>query len=96
MGTINEFDGLTSPVDDTQDTDIEMDMNEDELLFDDFEIDEDEAEVAEAESVAGAIPGWRRIEIFRESRMLRSELADFEDYDCLEIGSGRGSTLYAP
>ena len=95
MGTISEFDALSEPVDDTEDTEIEMDMNDDELLFDDYELDE-ELEVEDSKAGEGAIPGWRRIEMFRESRMLRSELADFEDYDSLDSGYGYEPTVYAP
>ncbi len=61
---------------------MEFDM-EDEVLFDDFDEDTDDDEVTDFE-YADDIPTWRLIEMAREDRFLKSELADFDDYDIFD------------
>lgn len=69
----------------TDDPEIEssMEMEEDELEFEAF--DETASDVddkaAKAEAARDLVPLWRLIEMSREDRSLRMELADFEDYD---------------
>ncbi|MDA0993006.1 MAG: hypothetical protein O3A13_05180 [Proteobacteria bacterium] len=66
-----------------QEDPLGFDMDDDELFFDEEEIDEDLIEQAED------IPSWRRIEMAREEQFLKEAMADFEDYD--EFGDlGRG------
>jgi len=67
---------------DDDESEQEFDMNEDEDLdFSDFE-DDDDIEMASADEAArDRTPLWRRIEMSREDRSLKMELADFEDYD---------------
>ena len=67
-----------------------MEMEDDELEFDGFdeaaaEVD-DKAEKADAER--DYVPLWRLIEMSREDRSLRMELADFEDYDDIDRTEG--------
>ena len=69
----------------TEDPEIEssMEMEEDELEFEAF--DETASDVddkaAKAAAARDLVPLWRLIEMSREDRSLRMELADFEDYD---------------
>ena len=71
---------------DDEEMDTDTDMNDmDELEFEAFDDDEDEPdeEVAARRSgkSANEVPVWRLIEITRESRRLKDDLADFEDYE---------------
>ena len=52
--------------------------DDDDLFFEDDEIDENILELSED------IPSWRRIEMAREDRYLKEAMADFEDYDEFE------------
>jgi hypothetical protein len=52
--------------------------DEEELFFDEEEMDEGLLELSED------IPSWRRIEMAREDRFLKEAMADFEDYDEFE------------
>lgn len=57
-----------------------------ELFADeDFDAEEfvDVMEEKQSQRNAGAAGGWRRIEEIRESKRLRQELLDFEDWDDL-------------
>ena len=61
---------------------METAMSDDDFDFDEaLEIDEDEAVLEKEESPGGNVPVWRLIEMSRENRFLREELADFDDYD---------------
>lgn len=57
---------------------MEFDMD-DEMSFEDLEEGPDEPE--HSLDFTGELPTWRRIEMAREDRFLKDELADFEDYD---------------
>jgi hypothetical protein len=65
---------------------------EDEFEIADFSDDEedagDHAGKDEPESAADRVPVWRLIEMSRENRHLKMELADFEDYDDFETAHG--------
>jgi hypothetical protein len=65
---------------------------EDEFEIADFSDDEedagDHAGKDEPESAADRVPVWRLIEMSRENRHLKMELADFEDYDDFETAQG--------
>jgi hypothetical protein len=67
---------------------------EDEFETGDFADDEDAVEAvtpsaaAMAEAAADRVPVWRLIEMSRENRHLKMELADFEDYDDFEAARG--------
>lgn len=58
------------------------DFSDDEVLVD--------AEPEEVAAIAAAdrVPVWRLIEMSRENRHLKEELADFEDYDDFEAAQG--------
>ena len=55
----------------------EDDFELDDVLADDEDLIEDELEPGPG----GNVPVWRLIEMSRENRFLKQELADFEDYD---------------
>jgi hypothetical protein len=80
------FKGLPSP-----EYDLTMDA-EDEFEIADFSDDEevagDDTGAKEAEAAADRVPVWRLIEMSRENRHLKMELADFEDYDDFEKAQG--------
>lgn len=65
---------------------------EDDFEVADFSDDEEstgaEAAAVEARSAADRVPVWRLIEMSRENRHLKMELADFEDYDEFETAQG--------
>ncbi|MDZ7644641.1 MAG: hypothetical protein U5K76_10725 [Woeseiaceae bacterium] len=59
-------------------------MSDDEFEFDDSD-NSSEIKVADDDTASGArtggtIPVWRLIEMSRENRNLKQELADFDDY----------------
>jgi hypothetical protein len=54
----------------------------------DVEIGDDEESEKEAILMADRVPVWRLIEMSRENRHLKMELADFEDYDDFEAAHG--------
>lgn len=57
---------------------LDLDMDDEELFFDDIDVDEEPVEIS------AAIPSWRRIEMAREDRYLKELMADFDDYDKFE------------
>lgn len=67
-----------------------MEMDDEELEFEAF--DETAAEVDDkvekAEAERDYVPLWRLIEMSREDRSLRMELADFEDYEDFDRAEG--------
>lgn len=69
----------------TDDPEIEssMEMEDDELEFEAFDETASDADdkAAKAAAARDLVPLWRLIEMSREDRSLRMELADFEDYD---------------
>ncbi len=68
---------------DDAETELEM-SDEDDFEFDEEAADEEVAADADIElRPAGDsnVPVWRLIEMSREDRFLKRELADFEDYD---------------
>lgn len=60
-----------------------METDDEELEFDTFDDEATNIEVKAQKSGAERdyVPLWRLIEMSREDRSLRMELADFEDYD---------------
>lgn len=61
---------------------LEMQRMDDELVFDDFDTIED---LRDARAIKQTpTPLWRLIEMSNEDRDLRSEMADFADYDEFE------------
>ncbi|MGH8223786.1 MAG: hypothetical protein ACREQZ_12515 [Woeseiaceae bacterium] len=78
-----------------QETELTMDA-EDEFEYGDFTEREDvsaaKIDDAEPEADHARVPLWRLIEMSREDRYLKMELADFEDYDdSLNAGSDRAA-----
>lgn len=64
------------------DLEMEIDMSDDDDFdFEDAEEEEENEELIERRGSAGNVPVWRLIEMSREDRYLKRELADFEDYD---------------
>lgn len=67
-------------VDDDPEIVLTMDMDDEDLDFDEFS-----ERVEEIEAVAATprehVPLWRLIEMSREDRSLKMELADFDQYD---------------
>ncbi len=71
---------------DDAETELEM-SDEDDFEFDEEAADEEVAVDADIElRPAGDsnVPVWRLIEMSREDRFLKRELADFEDYDSFD------------
>lgn len=68
-------------VDDDPEMESSMEMEDEELEFDNFDDEETSVEVAAGKSQRDYVPLWRLIEMSREDRSLRMELADFEDYE---------------
>ncbi|HLT92334.1 MAG TPA: hypothetical protein VKZ85_15470 [Woeseiaceae bacterium] len=76
--------------DDDPESELTMEMDDEELEFDEFPDEEDEL-VAKAGTGDGSrdyVPLWRLIEMSHEDRSLRMELADFEDYDDFDSHDG--------
>lgn len=77
----------TEPVAEWIDEDPElqssMEMDDEELAFDAFDDEETDlpGKAGKAAAERDYVPLWRLIEMSREDRSLRMELADFEDYE---------------
>ena len=70
-------------IDDGPEMESSMEMDDEELEFEEFDADETAIEVKGSKVAAERdyVPLWRLIEMSREDRSLRLELADFEDYE---------------
>lgn len=78
-------------VEDDPEIELTMEMDDEELEFDELAGDEDLAMAKPKGSSEGPqdyVPLWRLIEMSQEDRSLRLELADFEDYDDFEKHDG--------
>lgn len=75
--------GDTQP--DDQWADDETELMDDDSIFVDFD---DEDEIPEERAEQPRAPVWRLIENLREEKLLRSAMADFEDYDEFENYAG--------
>lgn len=63
-------------------TEMETAMSDDDFDFDEvLDLDEGEEVLEKEERPGGNVPVWRLIEMSRENRFLREELADFDDYE---------------
>lgn len=58
---------------------LEIDMDDDELLFDEIADNGVDADEEQFDSSSG-IASWRRIEMAKEDKYLQSVLADLDDY----------------
>ncbi len=58
---------------------LEIDMDDDELLFEDIADNDLDADDEQIDSASG-IASWRRIEMAKEDKYLQSVLADLDDY----------------
>jgi hypothetical protein len=67
-------------VDDDPEIVLTMDMDDEDLDFDEFPERGDEMEHV-VEAPREHVPLWRLIEMSREDRSLKMELADFDQYD---------------
>jgi hypothetical protein len=65
-------------VEEDPEIELTMEMDDEELEFDEFA---EEGAVKEAAGSREDVPLWRLIEMSREDRSLKMELADFDDYD---------------
>lgn len=75
--------GSTRPDDEWADD--ETDPMEDELILDEYDVDDELPERPERpERTPDHVPHWRLIEMSREDKSLRWAMADFEDYDDFE------------
>jgi hypothetical protein len=69
-------------VEDDPEIALTMEMDDEELEFEEFA---NESGVKEAaEGPREHVPLWRLIEMSREDRSLKMELADFDDYDSFD------------
>lgn len=77
-------------IEDGPEMESSMEMDDDELEFEEFDGEETAIEVKGGKSVVerDCVPLWRLIEMSREDRSLRMELADFEDYEDFERVDG--------
>jgi hypothetical protein len=74
-----ETEPLPEWVEEDPEIELTMDMDDEDLEFDEFA---EEGTVKEVAEVAREhVPLWRLIEMSREDRSLKMELADFDDYD---------------
>lgn len=88
--------------DDESDDLLDDEMENDELVFDDFIDEEDEIEVEVDDSLSAAAlelrnrtPSWRLIEMAREDKYLKSVIADFDEYDQFEYFDADLSAEYS-
>ncbi len=77
-------------VEDDQEIELTMEMDDEELDFEDLGEDEElsAAGLKNADASRDYVPLWRLIEMSQEDRSLRMELADFEDYDDSDTHDG--------
>lgn len=89
MATPPDSAPLREWVEDDPEIELTMEMDDEELEFDEFAGDEDELVGSKPGAAAPRdyVPLWRLIEMSQEDRSLRMELADFEDYDDID-GAG--------
>ena len=74
-----ETEPLPEWVEEDPEIELTMDMDDEDLEFDEFA---EEGAVKEvAQDPREHVPLWRLIEMSREDRSLKMELADFDDYD---------------
>jgi hypothetical protein len=70
-------------VEEDPEIELTMEMDDEELEFDEFAEEGAVKEAAATES-REHVPLWRLIEMSREDRSLKMELADFDDYDSFD------------
>lgn len=77
-------------IEDGPEMESSMEMDDEELEFEEFDAEQTAIEVKGGKSAAERdyVPLWRLIEMSRENRSLRMELADFEDYEDFDGGDG--------
>ena len=74
-----DTDLLPERVEEDPEIELTMEMDDEDLEFDEFA---EEGAVKEVvEGPREHVPLWRLIEMSREDRSLKMELADFDDYD---------------
>ena len=79
MGRRSNLLTLASADGDSLDENMNLDGYDDEELDD--EVDGEMVSESRRSKGAGRGQGWRRIELIHEDRLLRLEMADFDDYD---------------
>lgn len=87
MATPRDTEPVPEWVDDDPEIELTMEMDDEEIEFDEFSEEEDDVE-DKADSARDYVPLWRLIEMSQEDRSLKMELADFEDYDDFEKYDG--------
>jgi hypothetical protein len=79
MGQVTETQPDPAWVDDEADAYPEMDIMDEDLEIEDLDESEDLQELPEP--TQESVPLWRLIEMSREDRLLKRELADFTEYE---------------
>jgi hypothetical protein len=87
MATSHDTQTVPEWVDEDPEIELTMEMDDEELEFDEFAEEADGVE-EKVDSARDYVPLWRLIEMTREDRSLKMELADFEDYDDFENHDG--------
>lgn len=100
MATHNEPRTRTSAIEDGLDTDLEFEMYDDDVLFDDDLDGEPETDSIDdfendGPSRGSLSAGWRRVDLLREEKLLRLALEDFDDYDSDFDFAENSSSAYA-
>lgn len=89
MATPPDKEPVPEWVDEDPEIALTMEMDDEELEFDEFSEEENAVGAkAVSNSPRDYVPLWRLIEMSREDRSLKMELADFEDYDDFESYDG--------
>jgi hypothetical protein len=82
MATMARTDAMPGWIEKDPELESSMEMDDDELEFDTFDAEEGDLDSKTRKVVErDYVPLWRLIEMSREDRSLRMELADFEDYE---------------
>jgi hypothetical protein len=93
MATPPETEPVPEWVDEDPEIELTMEMDDEELEFDEFSEEEKVGAKAVSASPRDYVPLWRLIEMSQEDRSLKMELADFEDYDDYESHGGYAGGL---
>lgn len=89
MATRNETPSRICWADEESEDVLEFDMNEDDLMFDDVELEDEDQQLDEVTLRHRSFSARRKIEIAREERLLKSltdAYSDFDMYDFEDAG----------
>ena len=85
MATRNETPSGISWSDEESEDLLEFDMNEDDPMFDDIELEDDDQELDEVTLKHRSFSARRKIEIAREERLLKSLTGEYNDFDMYDF-----------